>query len=157
MNFQPYSREKLMLRFVSIIACSLLFGFLQVAQAGPLDEAKAKAHLKAAADGDMDAVMRDYTEDAYMDWVGGKLDGRYRGKAAIGDVWKKFIANGGGKPRPVTFGKLTSHSNPTGTSVEMAAEYGGEKPVKVWHVLTYRDGQLMTEIWQIAPAINIAP
>lgn len=157
MNFQPYSREKYMIRFMSIIACSLLFGLLQVAQAGPLDEAKAKAHLKAAADSDMDGLMRDYTADAYMDWVGGGLDGRYRGKEAIGEVWKKFIANSGGKPRPAKFGKLESFSNPKGTSIGIAAEYGGEKPVKVWHVLTYRDGELATEIWQIAPAIQLAP
>jgi hypothetical protein len=157
MNFQPYSREKLMLRFVSIIACSLLFGFIQVAQAGPLDDAKAKAHLQAVATGDLDALMRDYAEDAYMDWVGGPLDGRYRGKTAIGEVWKKFIANNGGKPRPAKLGKLESYSNPKGTTFEIPAEYGGEKPVKAWHVLTYRDGQLVTEIWQIAPAINIAP
>lgn len=157
MNFQPYSREKLMLRFVSIVACSLLFGFLQVAQAGPLDEAMAKAHLQAVAAGDLDALMRDYADDAYMDWVGGPLDGRYRGKAAISEVWKKFIANNGGKPRPAKFGKLESYSNPKGTSIAVSAEYGGEKPVKAWHVLTYRDGQLVTEIWQIAPAINIAP
>ncbi len=159
MNFQPYSceQEKPVFRFALIIACSLFFGSFQAAQAGPLDEAKAKAHLQAVAAGDLDALLRDYAEDAYMDWVGGPLDGRYRGKAAIGEVWKKFIAGGGGKPRPARFGKLGSQSNPKGTSIEVAAEYGGDKPVKVWHVLTYRDGQLVTEIWQISPAIQIAP
>ncbi|WP_372521714.1 nuclear transport factor 2 family protein [Sulfuricaulis sp.] len=157
MNFQPYSRKKHVIRFMSVIACSLLFGLLQVAQAGPLDEAKAKAHLQAVASGDMDALMRDYTADTYMDWVGGPLDGRYRGKEAIGEVWKKFIANNGGKPRPAKLGKMESYSNPKGTSFAVSAEYGGEKPVKVWHALIYRDGQLMTEIWQIAPAIQLAP
>jgi hypothetical protein len=46
-------------------------------------------------------------------------------------------------------------SNPKGTSVESKAEYGGALPLKVWHVLTYRDGELDTEIWQIAPALQI--
>ena len=144
-------------RILLIITCSLLFGFIQTALAGPLDEAKAKAHLQAVADGNLDAVMRDYTDDAYLDWVGGPLDGRYRGKAAIGEVWKKFIANNGGKPRPAKFGKPEAFANPNGATVATPAEYGGERPVKVWHVLTYRDASLVTEIWQIAPAIQIAP
>jgi hypothetical protein len=28
-------------------------------------------------------------------------------------------------------------------------------PVKVWHVMTYRDGELTTEVWQIAPALQL--
>jgi hypothetical protein len=157
MNLLAYSRETRALRFVSIIACCLLLGFIQFAHAGPLDEAKAKAHLQAVSAGDLDALMRDYSADAYMDWVGGSLEGRYRDKAAISEVWKKFIAINGGKPRPAKLGKLESYSNPKGTSFAVSAEYGGDKPVKVWHVLTYRDGQLVTEIWQISPAIEIAP
>lgn len=146
-----------MFRNLLIAACALFFGFLPAAHAGPLDDAKAKAHLEAVAAGDLDALMRDYAEDAYMDWVGGPLDGRYRGKVAIAEVWKKFIASNGGKPRPAKFGKAESYANPAGASVATAAEYGGEKPVKVWHVLTYRDGQLVTEVWQISPTIKLAP
>jgi hypothetical protein len=25
----------------------------------------------------------------------------------------------------------------------------------VWHAMTYRDGQLATEVWQIAPALQL--
>ena len=127
------------------------------AVAGPLDEAKAKAHLDAVAAGDLEALMRDYADDAYMEWVGGPLDGRYRGKAAIRAVWQKFIAANAGKPRPANFGKLTALSNPRGTSLQAKADYGGAVAVKVWHVLTYRDGDLTTEVWQIAPALQIDP
>jgi len=127
------------------------------AVAGPLDEAKARAHLDAVAAGDLEALMRDYAEDAYMEWVGGPLDGRYRGKAEIRAVWQKFIAANAGKPRPANFGKLTALSNPRGTSVQAKADYAGAVPVKVWHVLTYRDGDLTTEVWQIAPALQIDP
>jgi ketosteroid isomerase-like protein len=125
--------------------------------AGPLDEAKAQAHLNAVAAGDKEALMQDYAEDAYMDWVGGPLDGRYRGKAAIAAVWQKFIAANAGKPRPAKLGKLKSYSNPKGASIEAEAEYAGATPVKAWHVLTYRDGSLTTEIWQISPAIQVTP
>ena len=127
------------------------------ALAGPLDEAKAKAHLDAVAAGDLEALMRDYADDAYMEWVGGPLDGRYRGKAEIRAVWQKFIAANAGKPRPAHFGKLTAFANPRGATLEAKADYGGAVPVKVWHALTYRDGDLTTEVWQIAPALQIDP
>jgi len=99
--------------------------------------------------------MKDYAEDAYMDWIGGPLDGRYRGKAEIRAVWQKFIAANAGKPRPANFGKLVSFANPKGASVQQRAEYGGQVPVKVWHALTYRDGDLTTEVWQIAPSLQL--
>jgi len=127
------------------------------AVAGPLDEAKAKAHLDAVAAGDLEALMRDYADDAYMEWVGGPLDGRYRGKAEIRAVWQKFIAANAGKPRPAHFGKLTAFANPRGATVEAKADYAGAVPVKVWHALTYRDGDLTTEVWQIAPTLQIDP
>jgi hypothetical protein len=125
--------------------------------AGPLDEAKGQAHLKAVAAGDLEALMRDYADDAYMDWVGGALDGRYRGKNAIREVWQKFIALNKGQPRPAKFSKPEAFANPKGATIETSAEYGGTPPVKVWHALVYRDGELSTEIWQIAPALQIAP
>jgi ketosteroid isomerase-like protein len=129
----------------------------QSAFAGPLDEARAHAHLNAVAAGDLEALMRDYDDDAYMDWIGGALDGRYRGKTAIQAVWQKFIAANAGKPRSAKFSKLEAHANPKGATVDASAEYGGTTPVKVWHALTYRDGTLTTEIWQIAPTIQLSP
>ncbi len=123
--------------------------------AGPLDEARAQAHLQAVAAGDLEALMRDYEDDAYMDWIGGPLDGRYRGKEAIRAVWQKFIAANAGKPRPAKFSKLEVYANPKGATIQAEAEYGGTTPVKVWHALTYRDASLDTEIWQIAPAIQL--
>ena len=128
-----------------------------LAWAGPLDEARAQAHLNAVASGDIEALMRDYDDDAYMDWIGGPLDGRYRGKVAIQAVWQKFIAANAGKPRPAKFSKLEAYANPKGATVDASAEYGGTTPVKVWHALTYRDGTLTTEIWQIAPTIQLSP
>lgn len=142
---------------LSVITLLLLSALAQSVMAGPLDDAKAKAHLDAIASSDLDALMRDYADDADMDWIGGPLDGRYHGKKAIAEVWRKFIAANGGKPRPAKFGKLQSFANPAGTSVEIAAEYDGTTPVKVWHVLVFRDAGLTTEIWQISPNIKLSP
>ncbi len=142
---------------LSLAVFAVLLMIFQPSFAGPLDESKAKAHLDAVAAGNLDALMADYPDDVYLDGVGGPVDGRYRGKAAVREVWKKFIAANEGKPRPATFGKLESYANPKGVSVEAKAEYGGLKPVKVWHVLVYRDGSLATELWQIAPSLQVAP
>lgn len=140
-----------MKRIFALLCCMVA----ATALAGPLDEKKAEAHLQAVAAGDTEAIMRDYTEDAYLDWVGGPLDGRYRGKAAIREVWQKFAALNDGQPRAARVGKLTQQANPKGATFAAAAEYGGKVPVKVWHVLVYRDGELATEVWQIAPALRV--
>lgn len=140
---------------VALLAPLLLL-FPLLVQAGALDEAKARAHLAAVAAGDLEVLMRDYVDDSHMEWVGGPLNGRYRGKEAIREVWRKFIA-GHPTPRPATFGPLSAHANPQGTSIETRAEYGGKTSVRVWHVLTYRDGDLTSEIWQITPSLKVTP
>ena len=140
-----------MLRLLMLLCCLVS----AAASAGPLDEKKADAHLKAVAAGDVEALMRDYVDDADMDWVGGPLEGRYHGKAAIREVWQKFVALNDGKPRTAKFSELESYANPKGASIEASAEYGGKVPVKVWHVFVYRDGDLTTEIWQVAPGIKV--
>jgi hypothetical protein len=143
-------------KVLSILAMAALpLCAAQPALAGPLDEAKARAHLDAVAAGDLESLMRDYADDAYFEWVGGPLDGRYRGKAAIRAVWEKWIAANAGKPRPAKFSKPSAFANPRGASVEAKADYAGNVPVKVWHVMTYRDGELTTEVWQIAPALQL--
>lgn len=122
------------------------------AHAGPLETAKAKVHLDAVAAGNLEALMQDYADDAYMDWVGGPHDGRYYGKEAIRAVWQGFVDINAGKPRPAKFYKLESYNHPKGSSIEGKAEYGGIKPVNIWHVLIYRDGVLTSEIWQTISA-----
>lgn len=133
----------------------LAFFFSGLASAGPLDEKKAEMHLAAVAAGDVEALMADYADDVYMDWVGGPLDGRYRGREAIRAVWQKFAAANDGQPRPVKRSKLEANANPKGATISASAEYGGKVPVKVWHALVYRDGQLTSELWQIATALQV--
>lgn len=125
------------------------------ATAGPLDEAKARAHLDAVAAGDLEALMQDYADDAFFEWVGGPLDGRYRGKEQIRAVWQKWIAANGGKARPVSRGKPAAYANPKGATIEVRSAYEGTTPVRVWHAMSWRDGQLATEVWQIAPALQL--
>lgn len=133
-----------MKRFLFLICLALSLP----ASAGKLDEAKAKAHVEAIAAGDIEAVMRDYPKNAFMEWVGGPLDGQYRGRDAIRAVWKKYFAANDGKPRPAKFGEIEAYSSAKGASLETTVEYGGKVPMKVWHLFVYRDGVLVAEIWQ---------
>ncbi|MDO9467917.1 MAG: nuclear transport factor 2 family protein [Thiobacillus sp.] len=138
--------------------CLFLLGcltFASLAVAGPLDEKKAAAHLQAVAAGDVEALMRDYAEDVSIEWVGGPLDGRYRGRAAVREVWHKFAAQNDGQPRPARFGKIEQFAHPQGVTLTASAEYGGKTTVRVRHVLVYRDGELTSEVWQIAPALKV--
>ena len=73
------------------------------------------------------------------------LDGRYRGKAAIREVWKKWASANDGKPRQARLGNIEQYANPKGVALQASAEYVGKTSVKVWHVLVYRDGQLATD------------
>jgi hypothetical protein len=122
------------------------------AWAGPLDERNAEAHLKAIASGDVESVMKAYGEDPWMDWVGGSLDGRYRGTEALRDLWAKFAANNEQQPRTLTHGPIVQNPNPKGVTLAVTAEYVGKTTVRVRHVLVYRDGKLATEVWQIDPS-----
>jgi ketosteroid isomerase-like protein len=129
--------------------------FASLAVAGPLDEKKAADHLQAVAAGDVEALMRDYVEDVSIEWVGGPLDGRYRGRAAVREVWQKFAAQNDGQPRPARFGRIEQFAHPQGVTLTASAEYGGKTTVRVRHVLVYRDGELTSEVWQIAPALKV--
>ena len=141
-----------MIRILSL-CCAV---FSAAALAGPLDEKKAQAHLEAVAAGNVPALMSDYAADALLEWVGGPLDGRYRGRAAIQEVWKRWAAANDSGPRPAQLSKLQQFANPKGAALQARAEYGGKTPLKVWHVLVYRDAELVTELWQIAPALQVA-
>jgi ketosteroid isomerase-like protein len=140
----------------TVIAC-LVFLLLPLgnAQAGPLDEARVKARLATIARGEVDALMADYTDDCVYQWVGGALDGVYRGKAEIRALWAKFAQNQG--PMELTLGKVESNTNPKGVTVIASAQYKGKLEVKVRQVFVYRDGKLAMEIWQIDPSLNLAP
>lgn len=141
-----------MKRHLFLLGC---LTFANLALAGPLDEKRAADHLRAAAAGDVDALMRDYAEDVSIEWVGGPLDGRYRGRAAVREVWQKFAAQNEGQPRPARFGRIEQFAHPQGVTLTASAEYGGKTTVRVRHVLVYRDAELASEIWQIAPALVV--
>ncbi|HWW71563.1 MAG TPA: nuclear transport factor 2 family protein [Duganella sp.] len=111
----------------------------------------ARAHFAAIGAGERAAIVRDYADNARLTWVGGPLDGSYDGPAAIGAVWDKFGAAAG--PSSVTVMGVSESANPKGATVTAAVQFDGKAALKVRYVLTYRDGKLVNETWQVDPKL----
>lgn len=120
--------------------------------AGPADDAK--AHFQAIAAGDLDKIMANYSGKAVFQWIGGPLDGTYDGAEAISGVWTKFTkANA---PLSASVEQLSESANPKGSTVTANVTFSGKNTIKVRYVLTYRDGRLVNEVWQIDPKLGTA-
>lgn len=132
-------------------ATALLLGATAPAFAGPAAD-EANLHFKAIAAGDVDQLMRDYGPDATLQWVGGPLDGVYHGDAKLHELWTKFAASQGKLEHRVS--NMQESANPKGATVTANVEFKGKAPIKVRYVLTYREGKIVNEVWQIDPALT---
>ncbi len=112
---------------------------------------EAQGHFKAIAAGQVDQIMQGYSDNAHFEWVGGPLNGTYVGTEKIKEVWTKFAK--GNAPLEVSVRKLEESANPAGETVTANVEFKGKNVIKVRYVLTYRDGKLVNEIWQIDPKL----
>ncbi|KPL27408.1 MAG: hypothetical protein AMJ72_09020 [Acidithiobacillales bacterium SM1_46] len=101
----------------------------------------AQSHFQAIAAGDLDKIMANYGNDAQFQWVGGPLDGTYKGTEAIRGVYAKVE-------------QLTESANPKGSTITANVTFSGKNTIKVRYVLTYRDGKLVNEVWQIDPKLS---
>lgn len=122
------------------------------AHAGPADDAR--VHFNAIAAGDVILASRQYADNAVLEWVGGPLDGTYAGPDKIREVWGKFTK--GNPDLKVAVVKLEESANPKGATVTANVQFTGKQPIKVRYVLTYRDGKLVHETWQIDPKLATA-
>ncbi|MCR5864519.1 nuclear transport factor 2 family protein [Aquincola sp. J276] len=121
--------------------------------AAPSDDAR--THFQAIASGDTQIVMRAYADQAQLNWVGGPLDGTYATTDAIRGTWEKFGKAVG--PLKLTIGSIEESANPKGSTVSANVVFEGKQPIKVRYVLTYREGKIVSETWQIDPKLNVAP
>lgn len=136
-----------------VLAAALAgFGATSLVQAAPADDAR--AHFTAIGEGNVAGIAAQYDANTVLAWIGGPLDGVYQSDAKIREVWEKFTKSQG--PLKVTVDKLEEASNPKGSTVTANVLFQGKTPIKVRYVLTYREGKLASEIWQIAPALNIS-
>ncbi len=121
--------------------------------AGPAAD-QAQLHFKAIGAADTAELAKGYGENAQLNWIGGPLDGTYTGAEQIRGVWQKFGKAVG--PTKVSIDKLEESENPKGATVTANVQFEGKQPIKVRYVLTYREGQLVSETWQIDPKLTVA-
>ena len=142
-----------MLKTLSLTACAAAMLFVaSAASATPTDDAK--THFQAIGSGDLLIVMRGYADNAQFNWVGGPLDGTYASSDAIRGVWEKFTQSQG--PLKVSVDKLEESVNPKGSTVSANVQFEGKAPIKVRYVLTFREGKIVSETWQIDSKLAVA-
>lgn len=135
------------------VLCLLTFSAAAApALAGPAADA-AQSHFQAIGEGKLDAIMSQYADQATLYWLGGPLNGDYAGKDAIQAVWSKFVKAQG--PLHVKVSELSESANPAGATVTANVGFQGNNTLKIRYVLTYRDGKLVAETWQIDPALTV--
>ena len=98
--------------------------------------------------------MRSYADQAQLNWVGGPLDGTYATTDAIRSIWEKFGKAVG--PLKLTIGQIEESANPKDATVSANVIFEGKMPIKVRYVLTYRDGKIVSETWQVDTKLVVA-
>lgn len=133
-------------------ACAALLLVAGSAFAGPADDAR--THFQAIASGDLQIVMRAYADHPRLEWIGGPLDGSYTTPEAIRAVWARFVGSQG--PLKLTVDRLEESVNPKGATVSANVQFEGKAPIKVRYVLSFRDGRIVSETWQVDPKLTVA-
>lgn len=138
-----------MIRPLEGLAAFALAAAAMASVAAPADDAR--LHLEAIAAGDVEALMPGYAEGATIYWNGGPLDGVYSGPQQLRELWTKFAKAQGHLELAVA--QLQENANPKGVTVSANARFRGASQTKVRHVLVWRDGKIVSEIWQIDPSM----
>jgi len=138
-------------RLLAVTASTLMLA-AGAAGAAPMDDAQ--THFQAVASGDVAVLMRAYADNARFEWVGGPLDGSYTSSDSIRGVWEKFTKSQGALK--LTVGQIEEFANPKGATVTANLLFVGKAPIKVRYVLTFREGKIVSEIWQIDPKLMVA-
>lgn len=133
-----------------MFAAIALLSVSSITFAGASDDAQ--VHFKAIAAGNVEQIMQAYGDNASLQWVGGPLNGAYTGNEKIKETWGKFAKNA---PLDVTVGKIEESSNDKGSTVSANVEFKGKNVIKVRYVLVYREGKLVSEVWQIDPKLSM--
>ncbi len=142
-----------MFKTLSLSACAAALLLTATgAMAAPADDAK--THFQAIGSGDLAIVMRGYADNAQFNWVGGPLDGTYTTSDAIRGTWEKLMKSQG--TMKVSVDKLEESANPKGSTVSANVQFEGKAPIKVRYVLTFREGKIVSETWQIDPKLSVA-
>lgn len=106
------------------------------------------AHWTQVANRDVQNLANEYANHAVIAWVGGPLNGTYKGLSAINGLWSKFAS----ATAPMRF-QVTSVSYDLSKTHPTVREdvklMAGKKAIKVDSTLVYDKKKIMTEIWKV--------
>jgi hypothetical protein len=111
----------------------------------------AQQHIDAIGVGDVAKIASQYSAGAWLNWVGGPLDGTYIGPQQIAEVWGKFSKSQA--PLKATVKNMAESANPAGSTITADVIFTGKATIKVRYVMLYRKGELVDETWQIDPKL----
>ena len=111
----------------------------------------AHQHIDAIGVGDVAKITAQYSAGAWLNWVGGPLDGTYIGPQQIAEVWGKFSKSQA--PLKPTVKNMAESANPAGSTITADVIFTGKTTIKVRYVMLYRKGELVDETWQIDPKL----
>lgn len=111
----------------------------------------AQQHIEAIGAGDVSKITSQYSAAAWLNWVGGPLDGTYNGPQRIAEVWGKFAKSQA--PLKTTVKNVAESANPAGATITADVVFTGKTTIKVRYVMLYRNGELLDEIWQVDPKL----
>lgn len=141
----------------SAIVAAFSFLLLGIAPSSAGDDAiRAEAYFHAITGGDAEIIASFYAENAEFRWIGGPLAGTYQGRDRIKGVWEKFAAAAGQFTHEVL--ELNETPAPKGKSSTVIARiaFKGETDVPVKFVMTYKDGKIASQTWQVDKIATIA-
>lgn len=139
------------------VALAAAFGLAVSPAFAAMKAPDAEMHFKAIASGNVTNIMSQYAPDASLLWVGGPLDGSYAGTKSIQSLWQKFSKANGKLTDKVT--NIVVGTDPKGMTVTANVDFMGQgnmskMKIPVRYVLTYRNGKIVDEIWQLAPSLK---
>ena len=135
--------------FIRSAVLAAIVGLIATPAFAMMNAPDAQMHFKAIASGNVSSIMSQYAPDATLLWIGGPLNGSYKGSKAIQSVWDKFSHAAGKMTEKVS--DIVVGTNPKGMTVTANVKFIGKKAILVRYVLAYRNGKIVDEIWQIAP------
>lgn len=134
-----------------LISAVLMAAASTAAFAAPAPDAQ--RHFQAIAFGDIGHIMKQYTNGAVLQWIGGPLNGTYFGPTQIRRAWTRFTK--AMAPGTVEVSNVKVAGDMKGMTVTANVEFDGRKDVKVRYVLVYRHGKLVDEVWQVDPDLQV--
>lgn len=105
-------------------------------------------HWTAVANRNVQKLGNEYASDAVIAWVGGPLNGTYKGQKSIDNLWSKF-ANATSPMRfqvkQVSY-DVSANRPAVNEDVVLSA---GSKSIRVDSTLVYSNNKIVAEVWKV--------